>query len=671
MASQLRIGADTSDAKKNILDLGKSVKSVGDSKIQIFSNEEKRFIKQEMNRELIAMKDNLGRNKQIIGDLVKEQRKMTTGSKEELQHRDKIVKAYRTQSKLAKQIKDTQAAQKTVGPASAMGKAGAGISKTFSKYAKILAVAGIAAGAVGVPLAISSAKQFMGGAAGRTRLTGLGVNERAPFGPERMARAGLTEQELTERRGRAVGVLGRRGGRAQSVLQQAEFERARGLEGGTMMNVAGGLRGQFGGRGAEQAQAELQASIMASGMEDAIAPYLEAMTSVLAEINENGMTNTTELIAAMGEITAQGKRTPEQLARTFTSVNESIKGSTGEANAFLQTAFARGGIGGGTIGGTRFAMETGGVLGLDQSEFTKLGFDNPELLRNMQSAGQFSGLQERAGAVMNQFRRSAGLKEGQRIGDITDPSQLQAIQNLSNKIFGTEGTGGLEAISALSQVESGDMKKEEFNKRLTDIKEGKNPQVERLDKINATIAGQTEILVGIRTNIKENVGRETAKVGNQLLRMHKDVTKAQAEQVKGGAKGLTRGLGTVAEGVDYLASGQLGSDVYDGMEYIQSGKLKKDVSEGFSSAKDWVKDLFSDEGGVDKSNMTKAVSKGGMIPMDTVKAAEEQMRGMTEAVTKGVKAGIQTQKQRAIQNNNKIDVKVIAPDGKVSNRTHK
>lgn len=671
MAANLRIGADTSDAKKNILDLSKTVKNIGDSKIQIFSNDEKKFIKQEMNRELKAMKDNLGRNKQIIGDLVKEQRKMTTGSKEELKHRDQIVKAYKTQAKLAKQIKGTQSAQVSGGLQTGMGKAGAGIGKTFAKYAKVLAVAGIAAGAVGIPLGISSAKQFMGGAAGRTKLSGLGVNEQAPFGPERMARAGLTEQQLNERRGQAVGALGRRGGDAASVLQQAEFERSRGLEGGAMMNVAGGLRAGFGGKGADQAQAELQASIMSSGMEDAIGPYLEAMTTVLSEINENGMTNTTEMIAAMGDIAAAGNRTPEQLARTFSNINNSVKGSSGEANAFIQAAFAKGGIGGGTIGGTRFAMESGGLLGLDADEFGKgTGLTNPKLRASMQASGQFKGLSGKGGraeAMYNQFKESAQMGKSQNLSDVEDQSVSNALSNLANSVFGTKGTQGLEAVKLLEQSATSNMSKKEFKSKLSDIRTNNDPQIERLDKINATIAGQTQILIDINTNIRADIGRETAKVGNTLLRIHKDFNKAQSSQVKAGASGLAAGLEKGADAVDYLASGQLGSDVYDGMEYIQSKQLKKDISESFDSAKNWVSGLFSNEG-VDPKNISNMMGKTG--PSNT-EATNNQVKDITAAVTDGVKAGIKDQK-RAINNNiNNIKVKVVAPAGDVKNGTHK
>ena len=638
MANNLKIGADTSEAKKQILDLNKSISNVSKSKIQIFSDDEKKFMKTELNKELTAMKDNLTRNKRLITELVREQDKMVEGSKEERQQRDKIVRAYQVQAKLAKQIRDTEKASKDLGPTS-MGEKATGMMGKLGKFGKGLGAAALAATAIGIPLGISSTQQFQQGVGTRNRLSGLGVNEQAQFGPETIAGAGMNTQEFNERRMNAVSRLGRAGGSQQSILQQAQFERAYGLESGSMLNTATALRGQFGGQQADQAQAELQASIMASGMEDAIAPYLETMTTLLGQLNENGMTNTTELISAIGEITAQGKRTPEQLARTFTNVNESIKGSTGEANAFLQMAFARGGIGGNTIGGTRFAMETGGILGLDQSEFQKLGFDNPALMNQLESEGQFSGLQDRASAVLQQFKDSAGMNADQGIGDITDPSQLQALQNMSNKIFGTRGTGGLEAISALSQVETGEMSKEDFNKKLQQIQEGKNPQAERLEKINSSVAGQSEVLRNIEFNLKEVIGRDTTAIANSVQEIKNAMIRAQGEVVQGGAGGISGFMDKVAGGFSYLSKGGLGGDIYDKF-------FDRDVT-------------------ADRSTMAPAASRGANFVPD------DHLRKMTDAVSQGVQTGMSKKAAQNITTKNSVNVKVNMPNGKVLNRTHK
>lgn len=640
MSSKIRIGADTSDAKKNILDLGKTVKQLGGSKIQIFSNEEKKFIRTEMNREIKAMGANLNRNKQMIGDLVKEQQKMVVGSKEELKHRDKILKAYRTQSKLAKQIKDTEKAKSSVSP---QGGVGSDIGKIFSKYAKTLAVIGLAAGAVGIPLGVTSAKQFMGGAADRTKLSGLGVNENTGINGNRLARAGLTEQEFNQRRVSGVGALGAQGGSAQSILQQAEFERSRGLQGGTMLNTATSLRGQFGGQGADQAQAELQASIMASGMESALGPYLEAMTGLLGEINENGVSNTTEMIAAMGELVTNGARTPEYLAKAFTNINQSVKGSSGEANAFLQTSFARQGIGGKTIGGTRFALESGGITGLNKKQLSKRGY-NDELLENMSGSGMFSGSGKRTGAILEQFKQSAGMSKGSNVNDVTDINQMIKLSNLANNILGTKGIGGFDSLKIFEDMKNNPNSKRDFDQELKDIKSKNEPQLTRLDKINTTLAGQTELLLAIKTNTRENIGRESSAVGNALIRLQNVGEKAQGEQVKMGSKGLASGVNATASVADYMTGG-LGEDVYD----------------GYSSAKDWVSDLFGMD---DKMKYRTDISKN---PSKTSSNTESDAQQILQSIDKTLKTKLKDQKT---QFNNKTNIKIQLGNGKVIDRTN-
>src|SRR5690606_39539345 len=132
---------------------------------------------------------------------------------------------------------------------------------------------------------------------------------------QELARVGLTEQEMIQRRVEATAILGRQGTSQQDEMRKASFERAFGLEGGTMTSISARLRGSFGGQGANEAQMKLQASILAAGIEDAIGPYLESATQLLSAINDTGTQQTAEMTALFAQLTKDGEITPELIAR--------------------------------------------------------------------------------------------------------------------------------------------------------------------------------------------------------------------------------------------------------------------------------------------------------------------------------------------------------------------
>lgn len=518
MASPLKITADTSPIKKSLLELSGEIKklSAGSNKVSIFSEKERRFFKNDLNKELSLMKTKLKDNKTEIEKLVVSGKQLTKGSKEELQHRKDIINAYKTQSRLAKEINTLQSAQKNLGGFGGLGGSSRVGGMTGMMGRGLGMLGGLAGGAavglagLGVARGFQGMAQYRAGIGNRVRLSGLGLSDNAEFSPERLARSGLTEQEFAARRAGQASQLGRAGASGQSILQQASFERSFGLNAGAMGNVATSLRATMGGAGADKAQMKLQASVLASGMEDAIGPYLETATSLLSSINENGMSNTDSMINLLGKLTAQGSRTPEQIASAFKSVDASVRGASGEKSAFLQTAFARAGIGGGTIGGTRLAMESGGILGLNKAELEKRGY-SPELIKQMESNNMFSGVGERTGAILNQFKASAGMGMDQSIGGVTDFSQMVGLSSMANSVFGTKGLGGFDALKLMEDAQKTGMGREEFDKQLKALQEGEDPSLSRLDKINETLAGTLQVTIKERENILENMGEAMAK----------------------------------------------------------------------------------------------------------------------------------------------------------------
>jgi hypothetical protein len=84
--SKLVINADTTPLKKSLLDVSAQVKKLGagSTKVSIFSEQDRKFLKSELSKELSAMKTKLKDNKAEISKLVAEQKKLTRGTEEEL-----------------------------------------------------------------------------------------------------------------------------------------------------------------------------------------------------------------------------------------------------------------------------------------------------------------------------------------------------------------------------------------------------------------------------------------------------------------------------------------------------------------------------------------------------------------------------------------------------------
>lgn len=654
MAASLKISANTSEVKKSLLDLGKEIKTIGKSKVSIFNEDDRKFIKTELKQELSLMKQKLIDNRNEISKMVKEQAKMEKGSKNELEQRKKIISAYQQQSKLAQQISKVQEQQKSLGGFGGMGGSAGGSGGIMGMLGKLGGLAGGAALAVGglaLVRGYQASQQYQQGVSNRVRLRGLGQTGEAGVGEEQLAAAGMTQQDFIKRQIQTTSRLGRAGGSAESILQQAKFERAFGLEEGSMMNVSGALRGQFGGKGADTAQAKLQASILASGIEDAIGPYLEEATQLLSDINKNGISNTDEMIQIFAEMTKEGKRTPEQIAEAFKGVDQAVKGSTGEANAFFQTAFARAGIGGGTVGGTRLAMQSGGIFGLNADELANRGY-NPELIKNMQGAGMTSGLGNRSGAILNQIKKSGGVTGN--ISDIKDLNTMTGLSQMSNSLFGTEGLQGFDALQMLEKVQNKQMTGKQFDQKLQEMKEGKDPSVARLTQINNTLEGQTDVLNKINTNLMEALGKSAVKVSN--IATEADNALVQGTGTLAGAAdqsgALDTGLSATKSLRKNLTGGGLGEKLYDSM----FGDFEDDLIKARMNAAD------------------RKFKKKGNLPSagpDSSAPSATQGQSMEDAVAKGMTKAMQAQKAAQINNNNQVNVKIQNGDGSVSNKTHR
>ena len=651
MSTSLKISANTSEVKKSLLDLSRDVRNVGKTKVSVFSDDDKKFIRTELKKELEGMKAQFRANKDEIAKLVKEQQSLEKGTKAELEARKKILEAYRQQARLAKQMGEVEGAGDVGGKGignllGGLGKGGGG----FGGFGKNLL--GSFGGPAGLALAAAygvagkktwdAGRAFVGEAPSRVRLQGMGIQAGPEnLNSEQLAEAGLSEMDLVNRRAQAASRLGRQGASRGSILQQARFERAYGLEEGSMTNVATSLRSTFGGRGADVAQAKIQASIQAAGIEDGLAPYLETMTDLLSDINSNGVTNSTEMISLFAQMAKDGKRTPELIADTFKGVNQAVKGSSGEANAFFLTAFARAGIGRGRIGSTQLNLESGGLFGLDKGEIAKQ--NNPALVSQMEGAGYFQGVGARSGALLNQFKRSAGMREGQNISDITDLDQKERMTMLANSAFGTKGESGWQALQTLESVKQGLMTAKEGSKKLEELQAGDDPVSKRLDKINSSIAGQTTVIENIGKTLTSSLGQLGIKAVGTAMELDNIATQ------------------TTLGGAELVDSTGAGNAALRGARATRQA-LGGGIGESIANL------LFPSDTGVPKKGNIGAINSD---PGQYVISPEMLTKAAKEGVQAGIEAAEKGRKSAVIQNKNNLNVTIQNGDGSVSNKAFK
>ena len=405
-----------------------------------------------------------------------------------------------------------------------------------------LAGAGIAALLYGGSRVMAGRQTYLSGIPDRLKMMGRGMNDLAPSDMGQTSDAGLNALTLRSARLRDIDVFGKEGASQESVIRRARLERGYGLDEGTFSGAGAQLRPTLGGKGADVTIMKLQASLIASGIKDAIGPYLDTATSLLSDINEKGFVNDESILGLFNTLMKSGAG-EGKISSLMGGMDQGIRGSTGEANAFWQNVLNKAGVGGGTVGGTQAAVQMGGLFGAnvgkdalmderskntfrqlgisregesDPGAYTRtvaretlkqLGDDNPELLR-LEGSKKPEDQARAANMRLVEFRKAAmamGLKGPQQ---------------------------GAEAISVLRKAVAEGGSPEDLKKAIEDMKE-KDPQIEALDKINKSIDGQTDILAATRKSIEDDIGKVTADgflVANKFL--------ADIDRVLAGTLGL-------------------------------------------------------------------------------------------------------------------------------------
>jgi len=626
MSRQIKISGDTSELRKSILELSKLVnKDLGKSKIELFTPDTKKFLRTEassamesIKKQIDSIKTSTKQHQQALNEVVK-------GSKEELKIREKILKAQQHISKLEKdRSKVSEMAEQVTQP---------GFMKQFGKFSGLSAIlkgakgiggmgmmggAGALLGMGGAALAgygisrIMSARQTYGeGIDNRLMLRGRGVTDLAPTDTQGMLGAGLNSLSLRQARLRDMDVFGRSGATQKAVIQRAQFERNFGIEEGTMSGIGAGLRRSMGGGGASQTVMKLQASLIASGITDAIGPYLETAASMLTELNERGFTmddSVTSLFNSMLKL-GMGEGRIQQLAM---GADQGIRGATGESNAFFQSVFNKAGIGGGTIGGAQAAMRMGGLFGVDLDKYKAMSGVDRKMFEQM-GIGGGGHMQNVAQATLGTLDQLFGSdkeiskQQASKDRNVRESGNLKRMSRLRYvmQAFGLKDEGQASETEGLLRKAS-TASPEERKKIMQQIKNLKEdtPELQNLKAINKSNDGIYNILKNQQTTTEDAIGEATAEAFNTankflasidgaILAVAKFLTGYQTpaerqQEIQDDIKSQQESTKKRASNFLSMGGGYLGSkeDLAMGLDYEEGMALTKEIQKRAAGEKD-------------------------------------------------------------------------------------
>lgn len=489
MTKKLKIDADLSSVQKSILDLSNVLKrDLGSSKINIFSKESEKLLKgeakvamEQLNKSAKDLKSQLENQAKVLKDTTKNTKEYANEMQKLLNISEKMYQVEKSRGQFSNIM---QGGMSGKAPSSSMMSMLGGLAGKLGP----LALAGFAGSRL-----FSGYGAYSEGMGTRISLRGRGVTDFNTPGASEMAGAGLNTNSLLQQRLAGMDAFGAAGATNESVLNRSRFERNYGVNQGTLTNIGSGLRQSMGGGRANDAVMKIQASLIASGIEDAIGPYLSTVSNLLSSINENGLTDSAEILGSFAELIKNTKESPERIAKSMETIDTTLRNSTGERNAFMQMAFAREGIGGNSIGGTQAAIRTGGLFGANLSALTAT---QQKTLSGWGSSS--AGAARRAGAILNQVQRSGiNFSENANEGELTQAGRF------GMRFLGAKNESqGIELLNLLKQMSQG----KNVRSKIENLME--NPELKNLKGINKSAEGQLTILQDIGKTLKIELGEK-------------------------------------------------------------------------------------------------------------------------------------------------------------------
>ena len=514
MGHSLKIDGDFSSVKKGVMEVGKEIQKMGKAqKMSLFSKEDIALL----NRQTLDVTKALGQELNKVNKNAERYKAVIKSTNVSETRRVKAAKEYN------KLLKDRMTIQKTIDQANGTGQTGpgrasklkAGIGGMGRGLTRIpgmgrmagmgglglmggLGMVGGAALGLGAMKGIQGYQQFKGGAHQRLMMKARGIDNTSGINKD-AAKLGLTPEQVRERQLKGAAAFGEGGGSQEGVVQRAQFEKARGLEKGSMIEMGQGLRGAMGEKSAQEAMFKLQAVILSKEITSNIGPFLETSAHMLTAMNEQGLPVDNELLALFGSM-VKGGTSEKRAMQQIMSVNQAVKGSSGDSNAFLQSMFSQEGIGGGTVGGSQEAIRMGGLFGTSADKLSsQFGMSESQIesYKKLGLTGEGTGFGARSKGMLDFADQNFG----------SSPQEDLRKGEFFKQIFGTQT--GAESLGFLNKMKGAQGDEKKMAKIEKELKEAsKSPE----QKMQEKVAQGIEDLKGIDSSIEANTGRQALKM---------------------------------------------------------------------------------------------------------------------------------------------------------------
>lgn len=419
---------------------------------------------------------------------------------------------------VAGQLPGGNEAGTVVGGATGAAQAGMGAGLGMGAIAG-LGLLGVAAGvaAVAVSRAAAGFEVFKQAIPNLLSLTATGITPiRGGRARDSAAELGFSQLDVLDTQkglGSAFGRSKDQRSEENRLMNTMTASRGLGISPGQITGAGEQLRQVGGTEQAQKQMAVILEKAFTSGMNKTQAThYLASATQLLTDLNQSGVMNSDRLLSTMSGLVAKGNMSPEQAARSLKGINSAISESSGENNAFFQSAAARGGLGGGSILGTQFAVRQG-LQGVDMGALDKQVGDTKGGRMGIQSIkemglGDKDFTQKFATSILGELNRRVNTdsKEGR-----------QAALGLVGQTFGVktapEAAKVLALLEKISKGGGNESDKKVLEALTKDPEESWRKDV--LSKLDP-IAQATTAIAARSENAKFDLGQASAPIFNKL-----------------------------------------------------------------------------------------------------------------------------------------------------------
>ena len=271
----------------------------------------------------------------------------------------------------------------------------------------------------------------------------------------------------------------------------------------------------------------------------------------------------------------------------------------------------------------------------------------------------FSGAGKRTGAILDMMKQAGGMKPGEKISDIKDTDKMVGMGNLASNTLGIKDPSqAFDALMMMEKVQNKEMTKKQFDEKMKKMQEGNDPAVSRLDKINLTLSGQTEVLQQIRDNRMETLGKSAVHYGNAAVKADAEGIDA-VKDVSGLGEAYADKAGNAANAAGRSrASGGMGESLYNGVDKVKGwfGHSQQQQNDAATSDDAIV--------ALAKKKRDNGTGFNGMSDEDIENKVRTSLAKQAKDIGKAIGENVKLDGPT-------INTKFVAPDGKVTDRTTK